>query len=210
MELKLYSMILCYVCILTASATLEYVSVGSYNISFDLENVISDYSIEILAENETNERYDGSTYIQNAVSIRGQGFFNDSTTDYSLIIINRDETPWYVDSDSIISDIESMIDRFGYYDVETYSRSIDGYDTFLGVGNSPWKQTLYYTIYYPNCCQDGDYCIGNTKVAILSLQSWDLVAPLLRTIHVELPDIEEIDEEILSPTNDPNSTAVLS
>ena len=210
MELKLYSMILCYVCILTASATLEYVSVGSYNISFDLENVISDYSIEILAENETNERYDGSTYIQNAVSIRGQGFFNDSTTDYSLIIINRDETPWYVDSDSIISDIESMIDRFGYYDVETYSRSIDGYDTFLGVGNSPWKQTLYYTIYFPNCCQDGAYCIGNTKVAILSLQSWDLVAPLLRTIHVELPDIEEIDEEILSPTNDPNSTAVLS
>jgi len=186
------------------------VSVGSYNISFDLENVISDYSIEILAENETNERYDGSTYIQNAVSIRGQGFFNDSTTDYSLIIINRDETPWYVDSDSIISDIESMIDRFGYYDVETYSRSIDGYDTFLGVGNSPWKQTLYYTIYFPNCCQDGAYCIGNTKVAILSLQSWDLVAPLLRTIHVELPDIEEIDEEILSPTNDPNSTAVLS
>jgi len=195
---------------LTASATLEYVSVGSYNISFDLENVISDYSIEILAENETNERYDGSTYIQNAVSIRGQGFFNDSTTDYSLIIINRDETPWYVDSDSIISDIESMIDRFGYYDVETYSRSIDGYDTFLGVGNSPWKQTLYYTIYFPNCCQDGAYCIGNTKVAILSLQSWDVVAPLLRTIHVELPDIEEIDEEILSPTNDPNSTAVLS
>ncbi len=168
----------------------ENVSVGPYIISFDFENVISDYSIEKLAENKTIERYDGSTYNQNAISIRGSEYSNDSTTDYTLVIVNRDENPWYIDPYSLESDIEDYIDHVGYSDVETYPRSIDGYDTFLEVGDSSWRQTLYFTKYYPNCNQrsDSDYCVGNVEVAIFSVQSWDVVAPLLRTIHVELSD----------------------
>ncbi len=171
----------------------ESVSVGPYVISFDFENAISDYSIEILAENKTIERYDGSYFNQNAISIRGPEYPNDSTADYTLVLINRIEDPWYVDPYSLKSDIEGFIDYAGYLDIKTYPRSIDGYDTFLGVGTSPWKQTLYYTEFYPNCIQrpDSDYCVGNIKIAIYSVKSWDAVAPLLRTIHVELPDTGE-------------------
>jgi len=177
-------------------AVSEDVSIGPYVIFFDLENAISDYSIEKLAENETIERYDGSTYIQSVISIRGPGYSNDSTTDHTLVIVNQDEDPWYIDSNSLESDIEDLIDSAGYSDVETYPRSVDGCDTFLGVGNSLWKQTLYYTEYYPDCNQShiDNYYIGNTKVAIFSVQSWDVMAPLLRTIHVEILDTSE-DED---------------
>ena len=192
---------------MVSSAASENVSVGQYVISFDLENAISDYSIEKIAENKTVERYDGSTYNQSAISIHGPGYSNDNTTDYTLIIVNRDEDPWYLDSYSLESDIGDLIDDAGYSDVETYPRSIDGCDTFLGVGSFSWRQTLYYTKYYPNCSQslDGDsYCLGNTEVAILSVQSWDVVAPLLRTIHVELPNSSayEVEPAVVFP--DPN------
>lgn len=149
-----------------SSAKQQFLEMGSYNVSFDL-NTTSWYNISNVTEH--SETYCGAEYdVFTTILNNSQNFAFIVLTCFS---INMDKS-----RDQMQYEIEKYLGGLGYNDTATYERKIDGKSGIMGIGANSNRDYMFATNFWlPD---------GNTYVLIVSNYLWsNETLNLLKSIH---------------------------
>ena len=173
-----------------ALAAEETVSLGEYEVSFDLGNYTG-YELEF--EEVPYATVDGVEYPSQVCWIRGDGSM--------MIAINDYVVPTEATSSRTRKAVSTYLDNAECTKVHTYEEQIDGKSAILGLGERPSGDILVCAIYWPDIHDVNGTLYGQVDCTIASEASVELTEMLLNSIHVKLPGEEEAVMQVRSESD---------
>jgi hypothetical protein len=169
--------------VLLAAAALaaeETVSLGDYNVSFDLGNYTG-YELDF--EEVPYATVDGEEYPSHVCWIQGDRMMMIALTDYGV--------PMAATSSITRRAVVSYLNNAQCTNIQTHEVDIAGKPAILGLGERPSGETLVCTVYWPDIHDVNGTLYGQVDCTIASEASVELTEMLLNSITVKLPGEEE-------------------
>jgi hypothetical protein len=169
--------------VLLAAAALaaeETVSLGDYNVSFDLGNYTG-YELDF--EEVPYATVDGEEYPSHVCWIQGDRMMMIALTDYGV--------PMAATSSITRRAVVSYLNNAQCTNIQTHEVDIAGKPAILGLGERPSGETLVCTVYWPDIHDVNGTLYGQVDCTIASEASVELTEMLLNSISVKLPGEEE-------------------
>jgi hypothetical protein len=169
--------------VLLAAAALaaeETVSLGDYEVSFDLGNYTG-YELDF--EEVPYATVDGEEYPSHVCWIQGDRMMMIALTDYGV--------PMAATSSITRRAVVSYLNNAQCTNIQTHEVDIAGKPAILGLGERPSGETLVCTVYWPDIHDVNGTLYGQVDCTIASEASVELTEMLLNSISVKLPGEEE-------------------
>jgi len=179
--------------VLLAAAALaaeETVSLGEYDVSFDLGNYTGD-GLEF--EEVPYATVDGEEYPSHVCWIQGERAMMIALTDYGV--------PMTATSSLTRRAVVSYLNNAQCTNIQTHEVDIDGKPAILGLGERPSGGTLVCAVYWPDIHDVNGTLYGQVDCTIASEASVELTESLLNSIHVKLPGDEEAVMQVRSESD---------
>ncbi len=162
-----------------ASAAGENVTLGGYQVSFDLGNYTG-YDIEF--EEVPYATVDGKEFPAHVCWIYADGAMMIALTDYGVLMeatssFTRRAVTFYLTNANCTS-------------IQTHEVQIDGKPAILGLGERPSGEILVCAVYWPDIRDVNGTLYAQVDCTIASEASVAVTEGLLNSIRVYLPDIE--------------------
>lgn len=179
--------------VLLAAAALaaeETVSLGEYEVSFDLGNYTG-YELEF--EEVPYATVDGEEYPSHVCWIQGDRAMMIALTDYGV--------PMTATSSLTRRAVVSYLKDAQCTNIQTHEVDIDGKPAILGLGERPSGDILVCAVYWPDIHDVNGTLYGRVDCTIASEASVELTEMLLNSIHVKLPGEEEAVMQVRSESD---------
>jgi len=173
-----------------ALAAEETVSLGEYEVSFDLGNYTG-YELEF--EEVPYATVDGEEYPSHVCWIQGDRAMMIALTDYGV--------PMTATSSLTRRAVVSYLKDAQCTNIQTHEVDIDGKPAILGLGERPSGETLVCAVYWPDIHDDNGTLYGQVDCTIASEASVELTEMLLNSITVKLPGEEEAVMQVRSESD---------
>ncbi len=166
-----------------ATAAEETVSLGEYNVSFDLGNYTG-YELEF--EEVPYATVDGKEYPSHVCWIRGDKMMMIALTDYGV--------PMEATSSLTRRAVVSYLKDAECTNFQTHEVDVDGKPAILGLGERPSGEILVCAVYWPDIHDVNGTLYGQVDCTIASEASVELTEMLLNSISVRVPGEEPVME----------------
>jgi hypothetical protein len=173
-----------------ALAAEETVSLGEYEVSFDLGNYTG-YELEF--EEVPYATVDGEEYPSQICWIQGDRAMMIAFTDYGV--------PMTATSSLTRRAVVSYLKDAECTNIQTHEVDIDEKPAILGLGERPSGETLVCAVYWPDIHDVNGTLYGQVDCTIASEASVELTESLLNSIHVKLPGEEEAVMQVRSESD---------
>jgi len=166
------------------------VTLGEYEVSFDLGNYTG---YELYFEEVPYATVDGEEYPSQVCWIVGDRMMMIALTDYGVpmtatsSLTRRAATTYLQDAECT--------------NIQTHEIDIDGKPAILGLGERPSGETLVCAVYWPDIHEVNGTLYGQVDCTMASEASVDLTEMLLNSISVRLPGEEETVMEVRSESD---------
>jgi hypothetical protein len=165
-----------------ALAAEETVTLGDYEVSFDLGNYTG-YELDF--EDVPYATVDGEEYPSHVCWIGADKVMMIALTDYGV--------PMEATSSLTRRAVVSYLNDAECTNIQTHEVYIEGKPAILGLGNRPSDDVLVCAIYWPDIYDVDGTLYGQVDCTIASEASVELTEILLNTIHVGLPGEEVVE-----------------
>ncbi len=170
--------------ILTAAALAEEtVTLGEYNVSFDLGSYTG---YELSFEEVPYATVDGEKYPSYVCWIEGDKMMMIALTDYGVSMAATSSLTRRAVT-SYLNDAECT-------NIQTHEVQIDGKPAILGLGSRPSGDVLVCAVYWPDIHDVNGTLYGQVDCTIASEASVELTEMLLNSISVRVPGEEPVME----------------
>jgi len=179
--------------VLLAAAALaaeETVSLGEYEVSFDLGNYTG-YELDF--EEVPYATVDGEEYPSQVCWIQGDQMMMIALTDYGV--------PMAATSSITRRAVVTYLNNAECKNLQTHEVDIAGKPAILGLGERPSGETLVCAVYWPDIHDVNGTLYGQVDCTIASEASVELTEMLLNSIHVKLPGEEEAVMQVRSESD---------
>lgn len=166
-----------------ALAAEETVTLGDYEVSFDLGNYTG-YELDF--EDVPYATVDGEEYPSHVCWIGGDNMMMIALTDYGV--------PMEATSSLTRRAVISYLNDAECTNIQTHEVDIEGKPAILGLGERPSGDYLVCAIYWPDIHDVDGTFYGQVDCTIASEASTELTEMLLNSIHVGLPGEETVVE----------------
>ena len=171
-------LVLSLLLITVSSAKHETVTVGPYEVSFDL-NTTQEYNINV-TKPIYSDTYGGIKYVAYIFDLKNTSL-NIPLARITVFLYNN--TSMEKSIEKMDSSTKQSLYGLGYHNVKTYNRIIDGQQGILGTVDRYDAPSLFFAVYWPTTSNN----LGDTWVSIRSIYPWEPeTLSILKTIHVEL------------------------
>jgi hypothetical protein len=170
--------------VLLAAAALaaeETVSLGEYEVSFDLGNYTG-YELDF--EEVPYATIDGKEYNTQVCWIRGECSMMIAINDYGV--------PTEATSSLTRKAVLRYFKEYDCTNIQTHEVDIDGKPAILGLADRPSGDVLVCAVYWPDIHDVDGNLYGQVDCTIASEASVELTEMLLNSISVKLPGDEEV------------------
>ncbi len=174
----------------SALAAEETVSLGEYEVSFDL-GTYTGYELEF--EEVPYATVDGEEYPSNVCWIQGDRVMMIALTDYGV--------PMKATSSLTRRTATSYLNNAGCTNIQTHEVDIDGKPAILGLGERSSGLTLFCVVYWPDIHDVNGTLYAQVDCTIASEASVELTESLINSIHVKLPG-DEGEGEIMEVSSE--------
>jgi hypothetical protein len=171
-------LILLFALICPVMGTLEEVTLGPYNVSFEM-NTTSEYTIS--AEGPvTGTASDG-------VGFRRYNLTIDSDEGFAFVVLTEYDALMKAGIDADLEIVNGVLTSAACEEPSLYQPLIDGESGVLGSCRYPSGSLLVIASYSPGgITEDGEY-LATTNCRVLSSYPWEITRDMLYTLHVEMP-----------------------
>ncbi len=179
--------------VLLAAAALaaeETVSMGEYEVSFDLGNYTG---YELYFEEVPYATVDGEEYPSHVCWIQGDRAMMIALTDYGV--------PMTATSSLTRRAVVSYLNNAQCTNIQTHEVDIAGKPAILGLGERPSGDILVCAVYWPDIHDVNGTLYGQVDCTIASEASVELTEMLLNSITVKLPGEEEAVIQVRSESD---------
>ncbi len=166
-----------------ALAAEETVTLGDYEVSFDLGNYTG-YELEF--EDVPYATVDGKEYPSHICWIRGDKMMMIALTDYGV--------PTEATSSLTRRAVVFYLNDAECTNIQTHEVDVEGKPAILGLGNRPSGEVLVCAIYWPDIHDVNGTLYGQVDCTIASEASVELTEMLLNSIAVKIPGEEPVME----------------
>lgn len=173
-----------------ALAAEETVTLGEYEVSFDLGNY-SGYTLEF--EEVPYATVDGEEYTSRVCWIQGDRMMMIALTDFGV--------PMAATSSLTRRAVTSYLNNAQCKNIQTHEIDISGKPAILGLGERPSGETLVCAVYWPDIHDVNGTLYGQVDCTIASEASVELTEMLLNSIYVKLPGEEEAVMQVRSESD---------
>jgi len=165
-----------------AMAAEETVTLGDYEVSFDLGNYTG-YELDF--EDVPYATVDGEEYPSHVCWIGADNMMMIALTDYGV--------PMEATSSLTRRAVISYLNDAECTNIQTHEVDIEGKPAILGLGERPSSDYLVCAIYWPDIHDVNGTLYGQVDCTIASEASTELTELLLNSIHVGLPGEEVVE-----------------
>lgn len=179
--------------VLLAAAALaaeETVTLGEYDVSFDLGNYTG---YELYFEEVPYATVDGEEYPSHVCWIQGDRMMMIALTDYGV--------PMAATSSLTRRAVVSYLKDAQCTNIQTHEVDIAGKPAILGLGERPSGDILVCAVYWPDIHDVNGTLLGQVDCTLASEESVELTENLLNTIYVKLPGEEGEVMEVRSESD---------
>lgn len=167
-----------------AAALPQNVSLGEYEVSFDLGD--AEYVVE--TEEVVPEGNSSGVNTSHICWLTGDGTMMIALTEYA--------SPVKVTASLVRRSVIDYLNGLKCKDLQTHEEDIDKKPAILGLGESPSGGVVVSAVYWPDIEEvDGAY-YGNVDCTIASTAPVEPTESLLNSIHVALPEDADISEDV--------------
>jgi len=164
----------------------ETVSIGDYNLSFDLEGI--DYKI-VAEEPERDRIYNRLDCTEYQIRLESDDSLKHGNKAVIITITEFDEPrELSIKGDKLL--VEAALSKEGFRDGITISeRDIDSHNGVLGTGSDDDYSTMYLATYWPDQSSTEKGYHGKINCQIKSTYKWSTTDNLLSTIQLERREV---------------------